>query len=131
MNNPPPFRPGSPGPWPDGRRPRPSGRSDGGTSPPPRTGASTTGDVRNQTTDQWWRDSALCIQTDPAIFFPEVGETAYEAKRVCASCPVRTDCLIDALDRREPHGVHGGLTPNERRAVLREQRAGRRVRSAA
>lgn len=79
-----------------------------------------------QHTDSRWRDSALCRETDPDAFFPEVGNSGSAARRVCAACPVRIDCLTDALDRHDvTYGVLGGLTPNERRDLLREQRAGR------
>jgi WhiB family redox-sensing transcriptional regulator len=68
-----------------------------------------------------WRDGALCAQTDPEIFFPEKGTPARAALRVCAGCPVRAACLADALARRDvTFGVLGGLTPRQRRELLRE-----------
>jgi hypothetical protein len=73
-----------------------------------------------------WRDEALCRQTDPEIFFPELGQNPTAAKRVCAVCPVRAVCLADAIERREPHGVCGGMTPNERKAYARAQQSVRR-----
>ena len=39
-----------------------------------------------------WREHALCAQTDPEAFFPEKGGSTREAKKVCQSCPVRTEC---------------------------------------
>ncbi len=76
--------------------------------------------------DVQWRDEALCAQTDPETFFPEVGVSPRAARRVCAACPVRADCLTDALHRRDmTHGVLGGLTPNERRNLLRDQASDR------
>ncbi|SOR76592.1 Transcriptional regulator WhiB4 [Streptomyces chartreusis NRRL 3882] len=41
------------------------------------------------------------------------------AKAVCTGCPVRTECLADALDNRVKFGVWGGMTARERRALLR------------
>ena len=64
-----------------------------------------------------WRDSALCAQTDPEIFFPDKGESVTAAKRVCRSCEVRAECLQEALDRGERFGVWGGLSERERRAL--------------
>jgi len=64
-----------------------------------------------------WRDSALCAQTDPAIFFPEHGENAIEAKQICSGCEVRAECLMDALRRlynQDRFGVRGGLSATQR-----------------
>src|SRR4029450_7978048 len=41
------------------------------------------------------------------------------AKRICRSCPVRMECLADALDNRIEFGVWGGMTERESRALLR------------
>lgn len=70
-----------------------------------------------------WVDEALCAQTDPEAFFPEVGETSTPALRVCQACPVRQQCLEWALTNNEIFGVWGGTTPNDRRK-LRRARAG-------
>lgn len=72
-----------------------------------------------------WMDAALCTQTDPEIFMPPVGGSPRPAKRICARCPVTDECLQYALDRREPNGVWGGKTAEERRALNR--RADRQV----
>lgn len=68
-----------------------------------------------------WRDRAACRGSDAELFFPaaEEGSPAYlaqvaVAKAVCASCPVRAECLDEAL-ARIPDGIAGGLTPAERR----------------
>jgi WhiB family transcriptional regulator, redox-sensing transcriptional regulator len=77
----------------------------------------------HQPTDQHWREASLCAQTDAAVFFPEVGANATTARRICAVCPVRTDCLADALTTGDVgFGVRGGLTPTQRRALLNEQK---------
>lgn len=68
--------------------------------------------------DDWaWQDQGLCAQTDPALFFPEQGESARDAKRVCAACPVRARCLQWALETGQQHGVLGGTTERERRRI--------------
>ena len=75
--------------------------------------------MRHTAERQQWREAALCTQTDPEIFFPEVGANATRASQVCATCPVRVDCLTDALNTRDiAFGVRGGLTPTQRRALL-------------
>ena len=66
-----------------------------------------------------WTEGAVCAQTDANLFFPERGESSREAKRVCAVCPVISECLAWALDTHENTGVWGGTTPRERRAVRR------------
>jgi WhiB family redox-sensing transcriptional regulator len=71
------------------------------------------------TGNRGWRDDALCRQVDPELFFPRVNRpTTAQAKQVCRRCPVRGECLAEALRRRERYGVWGGLTAAERRALL-------------
>lgn len=65
-----------------------------------------------------WQDDALCATTDPDLFFPEPRDKAVAAKRICASCRVKDECLEYALEAREEHGVWGGLTEVERAALL-------------
>jgi WhiB family redox-sensing transcriptional regulator len=62
-----------------------------------------------------WRELGMCRQVDPEIFFPERGGSDTEAKRICAACQVRPDCLKFALDTGEQHGIWGGLSEKERR----------------
>ncbi len=66
-----------------------------------------------------WQDRALCAQTDPEAFFPEKGGSTREAKRVCASCEVRAECLEYALAHDERFGIWGGLSERERRKLKR------------
>jgi WhiB family transcriptional regulator, redox-sensing transcriptional regulator len=66
-----------------------------------------------------WTTSALCAQADPEAWFPEVGGSSRQAKAVCARCPVRVECLAEAMANREPFGVWGGLSEKERRALRR------------
>ncbi|MXM66765.1 WhiB family transcriptional regulator [Streptomyces sp. HUCO-GS316] len=41
-------------------------------------------------------------------------ENVEEAKRLCATCPVKDACLTHAIANNEQDGVWGGLTPDER-----------------
>ena len=66
-----------------------------------------------------WQDRALCAQTDPEAFFPEKGGSTREAKRVCTSCEVRSECLDYASGNDEPSGIWGGLSERERRKLKR------------
>lgn len=67
-----------------------------------------------------WQDQALCAQTDPEAFFPEKGGSTREAKRVCASCDVRSDCLEYALANDERFGIWGGMSERERRRLKKQ-----------
>lgn len=60
-------------------------------------------------------------EADPDLFFADTFDRAstVAAKQVCARCPVRVDCLAKALETREPFGIWGGLTPQERRSIRR------------
>lgn len=40
-----------------------------------------------------------------------------QARTVCATCPVRYPCAVEALEAADAHGVRGGLTPADRRLV--------------
>ena len=66
-----------------------------------------------------WAADALCAQTDPELFFPEKGGATWEARRVCAGCPVRAECLDYALAHDERFGVWGGESERSRRRLKR------------
>jgi WhiB family redox-sensing transcriptional regulator len=79
-----------------------------------------------------WRELAACRGIDLEVFFPERGESAEPARRVCAACPVRQACLDYAISNRITHGIWGGLTERERRALRSGWvRASRRERDRA
>jgi WhiB family redox-sensing transcriptional regulator len=67
-----------------------------------------------------WPERAACRTTDPDALFVQ-GAAQNRAKLVCMGCPVRTECLADALDNRVEFGVWGGMTERERRALLRRR----------
>jgi WhiB family redox-sensing transcriptional regulator len=67
-----------------------------------------------------WMDSALCAQADPDLWYPEgAGQHARTALRVCAQCPVRTECgeyaqdVEDSADGRR-HGAWAGMSAHQR-----------------
>lgn len=66
-----------------------------------------------------WASQAKCLQADPETFFPEKGGSTREAKRICALCEVREECLEFALDNEERFGIWGGLSERERRREKR------------
>jgi WhiB family redox-sensing transcriptional regulator len=75
-----------------------------------------------------WQKQAACRDLDLDLFFGHDGERAAEragreakAKLVCASCPVREQCLDHALAMPERAGIWGGLNETERIAVQRRR----------
>ncbi|TRV72571.1 transcription factor WhiB [Streptomyces sp. 130] len=84
-----------------------------------------------------WMGQALCAQTDPDMWFPEVGGSqTVAAKRICASCPVRAQCVEHAqrleggVSADHRYGAWGGQTPRERELIGGEQPAAIRDRDA-
>jgi WhiB family transcriptional regulator, redox-sensing transcriptional regulator len=58
----------------------------------------------------WW-SQALCNDgrgTMVALFFSDHIPDITAAKAFCTQCPVKDECLAEALARREPWGVWGG-----------------------
>jgi WhiB family transcriptional regulator, redox-sensing transcriptional regulator len=79
-----------------------------------------------------WRGRAGCRGADLEVFFPGRGESAEPAQRICAACPVRQACLDYAISYGIVHGIWGGLTERDRRALrTRHAGASRRERDAA
>jgi len=71
-----------------------------------------------------WMDLARCRSLTPSEFFPSDGVGVEVAKRVCAECAVKSECLDYALTHRIDHGVWGGCSERERRRILRSRRVG-------
>lgn len=63
--------------------------------------------------------AAKCRGMNDALF-PE-GKDQKRAKAVCMGCPVRLQCLAEALDNAIEWGVWGGMTERERRQLLRQR----------
>ena len=79
--------------------------------------------------DWAWRSMAACRGMDTAIFYHPEHERAptrhrreWEAKRICQACPVVGACLAWALETREPYGIWGGTSVEERQAMQSGQR---------
>ena len=85
-----------------------------------------------QVLDTDWMAQGNCADKPPSLFFPSDGVGVEVAKRVCADCPMKADCLQYALDNRIDHGVWGGTSEVERRSLRRSrQRKARRTGAAA
>jgi WhiB family redox-sensing transcriptional regulator len=72
---------------------------------------------------QWtWRHEAACRDFDTDVFFPDSDENAGPAIAICATCPVREQCLDFALSTNQADGIWGGTTETERRRIRRRRR---------
>lgn len=88
-----------------------------------------------------WRRRALCIGKEPPsgiidrrapTWFPDRSsegrdtemESERRARRYCARCPVRRECLTSAFMHREEHGMWGGVLAEQIRADLERIAAG-------
>ena len=80
--------------------------------------------------DNWtWQSAAACRGMNSEAFFHPSAEGRSEGKRtrnrrvdaakaVCQSCPVIQECLDHALAVREPYGIWGGRSEDERAQML-------------
>lgn len=79
-----------------------------------------------------WQKNAECgkpIHRDKIeYFFSKNVEEKYEAKNLCFSCPVRSECLQWALEHRQIHGVWGGRDEVEIRRALSVSYLGEELR---
>ncbi len=66
-----------------------------------------------------WEADALCGREDPETFFPVTVDIERRAKALCRGCPVRRECLADALASRAYFGIWGGMNERERRRLIR------------
>ncbi|AFR06754.1 MULTISPECIES: WhiB family transcriptional regulator [Nocardiopsis] len=62
---------------------------------------------------------------EPDLFFAEAPADVEAAKAICGDCPIREQCLTDALERREPWGVWGGQLLVSGQVVARKRPRGR------
>ena len=70
-----------------------------------------------------WEEQALCSQIDPDSFFPEKGDLATQAKKVCRDrCLVRLKCLVTAVEHNERNCVWGGVSERQRRRLAKLSR---------
>jgi WhiB family redox-sensing transcriptional regulator len=69
-----------------------------------------------------WVEHAACRGDGHHRWFPEHGRGMTTLRAVCAACPVRRPCLEYAL-KHVDHGVWGGTSEKQRRAIRRRRRA--------
>lgn len=76
-----------------------------------------------------WHTRAACGGEDPGLFFAGSGPQAFRDRRralaICAGCPVRVECVADALAWEQPStrtGIRGGLSASQRQRVYEHHR---------
>ncbi|RZU50061.1 transcription factor WhiB [Krasilnikovia cinnamomea] len=74
--------------------------------------------IDERRSDEAWRIRGACRSVDPEVFFPAPNEPSDRAIALCGTCDVQAPCLARALQVGDCHGVWGGTTPRERRAML-------------
>jgi WhiB family transcriptional regulator, redox-sensing transcriptional regulator len=75
--------------------------------------------------DTTWRAAAACRGDRGIAFYPPTRTERKQerlarerfAKSICAVCPVRAECLDQAIANGERYGIWGGLTFDERREL--------------
>lgn len=80
--------------------------------------------------DFWdWQLDAACRGMDSDLFYHPDGERGprreqriQRAKAICSACPVLSQCRSMALKSREPYGIWGGMSEEEREALFRARR---------
>jgi WhiB family redox-sensing transcriptional regulator len=79
---------------------------------------------RTTETDLVWRGDAACRDhLTPDDFFSDNEQKGRQLARraitICQGCPVRTQCLLEALDNDQQWGIWGGLSARERQKLKR------------
>lgn len=72
-----------------------------------------------------WQTAAACRSLDSCLFYHPFNERSdaretriAQAKAICRRCPVRNACADHALRAREPYGIWGGLSEDDRARIL-------------
>jgi hypothetical protein len=55
---------------------------------------------------------AACASHDPGLWFSGSPQDIARAKAICRGCPDQARCLAGAIERRETHGIWGGIDLN-------------------
>ncbi len=73
-----------------------------------------------------WHAQAACGDEPDAMFPGTSAAKIHKAKALCGTCPVRQQCLEDAMEAEgntgkcRRYGIRGGLTPTGRRRLYEE-----------
>lgn len=70
-----------------------------------------------------WMVDAACAYVDPELWFPDVGGSPKDARKICATCPVATQCREYAVLNRERFGIWGNTSEADRRKLFKKAAA--------
>jgi WhiB family redox-sensing transcriptional regulator len=78
---------------------------------------------------EWeWQHEGACRELPSEMFFHPDGERGPRrrnrentAKAICATCPVIEACRKHALAVQEPYGIWGGLSEDDRLAIINQR----------
>lgn len=77
------------------------------------------------------KSKAACKGQDTSLFFIDNGPLTSKrvrigiskAKSICKSCDIQVECLMNAVNNEENHGIWGGFTQKERAKFFPEARS--------
>lgn len=74
---------------------------------------------------QWWEEAECASHPNPDDF-ELVGKESHRTARIrllvaeyCGNCVVAKECLEEAIEIGDRHSLRGGLTPGQRKNILR------------
>ena len=70
--------------------------------------------------DPRWYLQAACKDVDVNVFYGGTAGSNRQAAKFCAQCPVRNECLEDALEYQpiDQYGFWGGISAHDRKKIL-------------
>jgi WhiB family redox-sensing transcriptional regulator len=84
-----------------------------------------------------WQYEGSCQGMPSELFFHPDGERGprrvnreKNAKAICATCPVIAACRAHALAVQEPYGIWGGLSEDDRLAIIESEAQYARLKSS-
>ena len=72
--------------------------------------------------DTNWMTRGKCRDLPPETFYPDSSVGVARARRICARCPVKDQCLEHALRYHIADGIWGGSSERQRLGLQRERR---------
>lgn len=76
------------------------------------------------TFDEEWKKLAECKGLNTEIFYPSDGLGVIAAKKICAMCVVKQNCLDYAIKHQHISGVWGGASERDRKRIVKNRQKG-------